>query len=333
VGAVSKSQTGAGRVACHPTVAAQRAFVILLYHPRPRPVASFHFAPSIPLISSSQDSFFVFLFLNYHTPLSLSITCFLSNNSFNNTLKTTSNRQHEVPAHRPSRSCGHRRCSGPVCSISRINHFNDFPLTLIPSNSILGVLQTALPSSLVAEAITNSAAVASEIASQFAAGETPTWYSALPTDIQSYLMPSDAAGVSSLTAAASSLVTGGVSAVTNATSSASSASITTAPGSLGTGSPLLGPNGTVATPNGTLVGPNGTTNGNSTNLSSSMSSSSSGSSSSGSGSGSGSNSGSNSGSGSSSESSTGTSDSAAAPTAFYGIGLAGVVGMVGVLAL
>jgi hypothetical protein len=53
VGAVSKSQTGAGRVACHPTVAAQRAFVILLYHPRPRRVTSFHFAPSIPLISSS----------------------------------------------------------------------------------------------------------------------------------------------------------------------------------------------------------------------------------------------------------------------------------------
>jgi hypothetical protein len=193
-------------------------------------------------------------------------------------------------------------------------------------------LQTALPSSLVAEAITNSAAVASEIASQFAAGETPTWYSALPTDIQSYLMPSDMAGVSSLTAAASSLVTGGVSALTNSTSSASSASITTAPGSLGTGSPLLGPNGTVATPNGTLIGPNGTVNGNTTNLSSSMSSSSTGGSSS-SGSGSGSNSGSNSGSGSSSESSTGVSDSAAAPTAFYGIGLAGVVGMVGVLAL
>jgi hypothetical protein len=88
VGAVSKSQTGTGRVACHPTVAAQRAFVILLYHPRPRRVASFHFAPFIhPLISSSADSFFVFLFLNYHTPLSLTINCFLSNNSLNNTSK------------------------------------------------------------------------------------------------------------------------------------------------------------------------------------------------------------------------------------------------------
>ena len=106
--------------------------------------------------------------------------------------------------------------------------FNDHSLTLIPSNSILGVLQTALPSSLVAEAITNSAAVASEIASQFAAGETPTWFSAHPSDIQGYLAPTDMAGVSSLTAAASSLVTGGVSAVSNATSSASSASITTA---------------------------------------------------------------------------------------------------------
>jgi hypothetical protein len=44
--------------------------------------------PSIyPLISSSADSFFVFLFLNYHTPLSLTINCFLFNNSLNNTSK------------------------------------------------------------------------------------------------------------------------------------------------------------------------------------------------------------------------------------------------------
>ena len=41
VGAVSKSQTDAGRVACHPTVAAQRGFVILLYHPGPRPTHPF----------------------------------------------------------------------------------------------------------------------------------------------------------------------------------------------------------------------------------------------------------------------------------------------------
>jgi hypothetical protein len=58
-----------------------------------------------------------------------------------------------------------------------------------PSNSIFGVLQTALPSSLVAEALTNSQAVASEISSQFAAGETPTWFSALPTDIQGLPRP------------------------------------------------------------------------------------------------------------------------------------------------
>ncbi|KAF2461152.1 hypothetical protein BDY21DRAFT_361141 [Lineolata rhizophorae] len=55
--------------------------------------------------------------------------------------------------------------------------------------SILSVLATALPASLVSEALTNSAAVSSEIASQFAAGDTPSWFAALPTDVQTYLAP------------------------------------------------------------------------------------------------------------------------------------------------
>ena len=56
------------------------------------------------------------------------------------------------------------------------------------SASVYAVLATALPSSLVAEALTNSQAVASEIASEFSAGSTPAWFTSLPTAIQSYLL-------------------------------------------------------------------------------------------------------------------------------------------------
>ncbi|KAF2813319.1 uncharacterized protein BDZ99DRAFT_517590 [Mytilinidion resinicola] len=53
--------------------------------------------------------------------------------------------------------------------------------------SVLSVLLTALPSSLLQIAITNQAEVGSIIASSFSAGETPGWYSALPNDVKSYL--------------------------------------------------------------------------------------------------------------------------------------------------
>lgn len=54
---------------------------------------------------------------------------------------------------------------------------------------MISVLETALPSSLLAEALTNSAAVYSQVASEFAAGTTPSWFAALPTRIQTYLDP------------------------------------------------------------------------------------------------------------------------------------------------
>ncbi|KAI7365795.1 hypothetical protein KC336_g21373, partial [Hortaea werneckii] len=78
--------------------------------------------------------------------------------------------------------------------------------------SVLQVLQTALPSSLVAEALTNSAAVSSEIASQFSAGETPTWFTALPSDVQTYLIP-----LATNSAAASSALANITAAAPNAT--------------------------------------------------------------------------------------------------------------------
>lgn len=53
--------------------------------------------------------------------------------------------------------------------------------------SVESVLATALPLSLLSIAITNPNAVASIISSEFAAGETPAWYSSLPANIKSYL--------------------------------------------------------------------------------------------------------------------------------------------------
>lgn len=54
-------------------------------------------------------------------------------------------------------------------------------------SSVLSVLATALPPSLLAIGVTNAPEVGSIIASAFAAGETPAWYSALPSDVKSYL--------------------------------------------------------------------------------------------------------------------------------------------------
>lgn len=53
--------------------------------------------------------------------------------------------------------------------------------------SVLSVLATALPPSLLAIGYTNAPEVGSIIASAFSAGQTPAWYSALPSDVKSYL--------------------------------------------------------------------------------------------------------------------------------------------------
>lgn len=53
--------------------------------------------------------------------------------------------------------------------------------------SVLAVLATALPPSLVAIGVTNPAEVGSIVASSFSAGNTPAWYSGLPSDVKNYL--------------------------------------------------------------------------------------------------------------------------------------------------
>ncbi|KAF2085202.1 hypothetical protein K490DRAFT_59036 [Saccharata proteae CBS 121410] len=73
--------------------------------------------------------------------------------------------------------------------------------TSLDQASVVNVLLTALPPSLLSVAITNAAAASSEIESEFAAGMTESWFEALPTDIQSYLLGEGSAGATIATAA------------------------------------------------------------------------------------------------------------------------------------
>ena len=61
-----------------------------------------------------------------------------------------------------------------------------FPTSCRQQSALLA-LSTALPPSVLAEAATNAAGFASEIQSSIAAGKTPEWYQALPTDVKSAL--------------------------------------------------------------------------------------------------------------------------------------------------
>ncbi|KAH0265135.1 hypothetical protein KCU71_g20039, partial [Aureobasidium melanogenum] len=49
--------------------------------------------------------------------------------------------------------------------------------------SIIEVLQTAVPTSIALEFLTNSAGVYSSVASELAASSTPSWIAGLPTDV------------------------------------------------------------------------------------------------------------------------------------------------------
>ena len=70
-------------------------------------------------------------------------------------------------------------------------HLHKLMVMLRIQSSVDSVLLTALPPSLLAIAVTNTAAVASIIESAFSAGQTPAWFSALPTDVQNYLLYSE----------------------------------------------------------------------------------------------------------------------------------------------
>lgn len=106
------------------------------------------------------------------------------------------------------------------------NKNSKLTLSLTPkthSLSVVSVLQTALPSSLINEALTNSAGVSSQLASEFAAGETPAWFTALPTAVQTYLIPAFANATGTMsTAGTGALMTTTTPATATATATASS---------------------------------------------------------------------------------------------------------------
>ncbi|KXT10856.1 hypothetical protein AC579_1954 [Pseudocercospora musae] len=100
--------------------------------------------------------------------------------------------------------------------------------------SVVSVLQTALPSSLIQEALTNSAGVSSELASEFAAGQTPSWFTALPSDVQTYLVPAGAIATANATAITSA--SGAPYPSANSTSRSSTTGSSSETGASGTGS-------------------------------------------------------------------------------------------------
>ncbi|THW79785.1 hypothetical protein D6D19_00960 [Aureobasidium pullulans] len=217
--------------------------------------------------------------------------------------------------------------------------------------SIYQVLQTAVPTSIALEFLTNSAGVYSSVASELAVSSTPSWIAALPSDVQSYLI-----GVAQTPSAASSAIANATAAVANSTSAAAGGLITSAPVIVngttvvnGTSPAVIAGNGT-ALVNGTIPATisngtaiiNGTALANGTIVSATGVSTRSGSTTgglsapatrSGSGSGSSGSSGSSGASGAGASGSSATSTGGAAfPTAF-GMGIAGAVGLVGVFVL
>merc|ERR1711981_1005630 len=92
--------------------------------------------------------------------------------------------------------------------------------TIDPLSASLAVFN-ALPTSLRDMALTNPAAVVSAIASDFATG-TPTWFQAIPTDVQSYfLSQADDLGVTSVPSAGAS-ATGAIASATGSAASEAS---------------------------------------------------------------------------------------------------------------
>ncbi|OQO12323.1 hypothetical protein B0A48_02965 [Cryoendolithus antarcticus] len=160
--------------------------------------------------------------------------------------------------------------------------------------SIISVLQTGLPSSILQEALTNSAGLSSEIASEFRVA-TPTWFTALPTDIQTYLV--SAANSPSAFANA----TAGIASTLNGTAIMNSTSVAAAQSSISSAnSAQISSEVASASAAGTTSGGAGSGAASATSASASSSSSAAG---------------------------------ASMPTALYGMSLVGAMGLVGVLAL
>ncbi|OJJ49344.1 hypothetical protein ASPZODRAFT_91905 [Penicilliopsis zonata CBS 506.65] len=83
----------------------------------------------------------------------------------------------------------------------------------VPPSSILDVLETAIPASVIAE-LDNSSGIAA-LASEVADGSVPGWYQSLPADVKSYLT-SMYEEIEADSASAGATSTGGAPAATGA---------------------------------------------------------------------------------------------------------------------
>jgi hypothetical protein len=140
-------------------------------------------------------------------------------------------------------------------------------LLTVHSASILKVLQTAVPTSIALDFLTNSAAVYSSIASDLAASSTPSWIAALPSDAKSYIIgavesPSAvSSAIASITSAsAGSIITSSpvINASTIAGNVTSSLLATLSNFNSSISSAILAGNGTAIVVNGTAIAGNGT---------------------------------------------------------------------------
>ncbi|KAF2198658.1 hypothetical protein GQ43DRAFT_465442 [Delitschia confertaspora ATCC 74209] len=113
--------------------------------------------------------------------------------------------------------------------------------------SLVSVLATAIPSSVQEYVLASPVAFASEMASSIAAGKTPEWYAALPTDVKSALpslFPAAASTTVSMVETTSAVTSTSVSISVSVTSSTSD-SITAVPSA--SASIIVSGNSTVAT--------------------------------------------------------------------------------------
>lgn len=137
----------------------------------------------------------------------------------------------------------------------------------LPTSSVLSVLETAAPHSFISNVV-NDPSYASSFASAFSAGSSPSWFTALPTDVKSYLhtytgfagLASAAVGIQSVTASetttgsgtSSATGTGGASSTgsgmmsTTSGPSSSTASAASATGSTATTAGAVRPTGALA---------------------------------------------------------------------------------------
>ncbi|SMR63574.1 unnamed protein product [Zymoseptoria tritici ST99CH_3D1] len=113
-------------------------------------------------------------------------------------------------------------------------------------NSIISVLQTAIPTSVVSQVLSDPAAFLSSVESDASKGQFPSWFSALPSDVKSYLgveASATATGDSSeMTSAGdseatdfSSMMTGGSGAMETGSTTSSSGGGATAASSTSSG--------------------------------------------------------------------------------------------------